>query len=67
MSTYTPPPLPVYLVDEIAARIAYDALPWRERLVTPPPVGLPGRHAARVGAWCATRIRRRGEKEAEEQ
>lgn len=61
MNAYAPPPLPRYLVDEIAARAAYDALPWRERLVTTPPIGLPGRYAARVGAWCAARIRRRAE------
>lgn len=61
MSAYPPPPMPRYLVDEIAARVAYDALPWRERLITPPPSGLPGRYVARVGAWCAARIRQRGE------
>jgi hypothetical protein len=66
MSTYTPPPLPGYLVAEIAARREYDALPWRERLVTTPPVGLPGRYVARVGAWCADRIRRRAETEEDE-
>lgn len=50
--TEHPEAAPAYLVDEIAARLAYDALPWRARLVTPPPVGLPGRHVARVVAWC---------------
>jgi len=63
VSVYSPPPLPRYLVDEIRAREDYDALPWRVRLVTPPPVGLPGRYGARVGAWCAARVRRRTEAE----
>jgi hypothetical protein len=63
VTAYVPPPLPDCLVDDIADRIAYDALPWRVRLITPPPAGLPGRWVARVGAWCATRIRRRTEKE----
>jgi hypothetical protein len=66
MSAYTPPPMPRYLVAEIAARAEYDALPWWERLVTPPPVGLPGRYAARVGAWCTARVRRRPETEEDE-
>ncbi len=66
MNAYTPPPLQAYLVDEITARAAYDALPLWERLVTPPPVGLPGRYVARVGAWCAGRIRQRAETGADE-
>lgn len=58
--------MPDYILAEIAARIAYTELSWHERLLTTPPDGWPGGHAARVGAWCATRIRRRAEKEEDE-
>lgn len=40
-----------HLREETAARVAYGQLPWWERLVTPPPPGWPGGHAARLLAW----------------
>lgn len=43
-----PRPLPDYLAAETAARVAYAALPWRERIVTAPPAGWRGGWAARV-------------------
>ena len=54
-------PMPQYLADEIRARVAYTELPWRERVVTPPPPGW-------AGAWTARLVSRlaRGHREQEE-
>lgn len=55
-----------YLVAEIVAREKYTELPWRERLVTPPPPGWSGAWAARVVSRCRTFKPRRPDREEEQ-
>ena len=52
------PPPPAYLAAETAARLEYAALPWRERLLTPPPPGWAGAWTARLVSRVAAHARR---------
>lgn len=60
------PPMPAYRVDEIAARLDYARLTWRERLVTPPPPGWAGAWTARLVSRLVPQGREHREKETSE-
>jgi hypothetical protein len=61
------PTLRAYMTAEIAARVEYALLPWRERLVTRPPVGWRGAWTAQVLSRLAAHGREHREKEGAEQ
>lgn len=59
------PTLPAYLAAETAARVEYTQLPWRERVVTRPPVGWRGAWTAQVLSRLVARGREHREKDAQ--